>query len=48
MRDGIEVEEGKQAEGGLAEDEVPAEGFATVALDVAVDLGQPEREVGEC
>ena len=43
----VEVGEGEKTEDGLAEDEFPAQGFAAVADDVAVDLGKPEREVYE-
>ncbi|POR37018.1 hypothetical protein TPAR_02779, partial [Tolypocladium paradoxum] len=41
-----EVGDGEEAQDGLADDEVPAEGAAAVAQRVAADLGQPEGEVG--
>lgn len=43
----VEVGDGHEAEQGLAEGEAPGEGAAAVSQDVAVDLGDPEGEVGE-
>ena len=46
--DGVEVQEWSEAQEALANDKVPSERAAAVAHDVAVDLRNPEGEVGQC
>lgn len=45
--EGIKVEEGGEAEEGLAGDVFPAQSFAAVAHDVAVNLGRPQGKIDE-
>lgn len=47
VRVSVKVRERQEPQSGLAEDKVPFESAAAVALDVAGDLGQPEGEVEE-